>query len=53
MVHISTADLIRDPDGVLDAVTGGEAALVERNGQVEAAILGIVDYRLLRAAATG
>ncbi|MGH2354759.1 MAG: hypothetical protein ACRDI2_03845 [Chloroflexota bacterium] len=36
---------------VLDAVRGGQTALIERRGEPEAAILDIVDYRILRAVA--
>ena len=51
MQYVTHADLARDPEGVLDSVRGGEPALVEHDGRTEAAIVDIIDYRLLRATA--
>lgn len=48
---ISRTDLPSQAQHVLDAVHQGETAVIERNGEPEAAILDLVDYRILRAAA--
>lgn len=49
--RIGHEELAPDAAAVLDAVRRGEPALVERNGEPEAAIVDIVDYRILRATA--
>jgi predicted HTH domain antitoxin/antitoxin (DNA-binding transcriptional repressor) of toxin-antitoxin stability system len=48
---ISRADLPREAQRVLDAVHEGHPAIIEHGGEPEAAIVDIVDYRLLRALA--
>jgi hypothetical protein len=51
MQVISDQELAQDPRRVIDGVRRGEPALVGRHGEPEAAILDIVDYRILRAVA--
>jgi predicted HTH domain antitoxin len=48
---ISEGDLERNPRRVLDAVRHGATALIESDGELEAALMDIVDYRVLRALA--
>jgi hypothetical protein len=51
--RISKTDLARKTRQVLRNVQRGQTTIVESHGQAEAAILDIVDYRILRAAALG
>jgi prevent-host-death family protein len=46
---IPKTDLARKTRQVLKAVQRGQTAIIESHGQPEAAILDIVDYRILRA----
>lgn len=46
---IGKADLARHTRQVLDRVRRGQTVIIESYGQEEAAIVSIVDYRLLRA----
>jgi hypothetical protein len=48
-LRVKRSELARDVERVLDAVHCGETAVVEHDGQAEAAILDIVDYHLLRS----
>jgi antitoxin (DNA-binding transcriptional repressor) of toxin-antitoxin stability system len=48
--HIRQADLGRAARRVLDAVRRGETAVIDDHGEPEAAIMDIIDYRILRAA---
>ena len=43
--------LVRDPRRVLDAVQDGALALLERDGEAIAAILDMIDFRIVRAVA--
>ncbi|MEA3350787.1 MAG: hypothetical protein U9Q82_09220 [Chloroflexota bacterium] len=47
--HIPKTDLARKTRQVLLAVQRGQTTIVENHGQPEAAIIDIVDYRILRA----
>ena len=49
--RISKTDLARKTRQVLRNVQRGHTTIVESHGEAEAAILDIVDYRILRAAA--
>jgi hypothetical protein len=51
--RISKTDLARKTRQVLRNVQRGQTTIVESHGQAEAAILDIVDYRILRAAVLG
>jgi hypothetical protein len=48
-LRVERSELGRDAKRVLEAVHRGETALVEHDGRPEAALIDIVDYRLLRA----
>lgn len=48
---ITRTELARSTRRVLDNVQRGRAALIEKHGQPEAAILDILDYYILRAVA--
>jgi DNA-binding transcriptional LysR family regulator len=48
--HIDEADLGPEAREAIEAVQRGQTAVIESDGQPEAAIVDIVDYRLLRAA---
>ncbi|MBU1660837.1 MAG: type II toxin-antitoxin system prevent-host-death family antitoxin [Chloroflexi bacterium] len=53
MEYIQTVprtDLARKTRRVLNAVQRGQTAIIESHGQPEAALIDIVDYRILRAA---
>lgn len=50
-VRVSQDDLARNPSAVIETVRREGPALVERQGEPQAAIVDITDYRLLRAAA--
>ena len=47
--YIPKTDLARKTRQVLKAVQRGQTAIIESHGQPEAAIMDIVDYRILRA----
>ena len=47
--YIPKTDLARKTHQVLKAVQRGQTAIIESHGQPEAAIMDIVDYRILRA----
>ena len=49
--RISKTDLARKTHQIIRNVQRGQMAIVESHGQAEVAILDIVDYRILRAAA--
>lgn len=49
MQRVTTAELERDAERVIDAVQRGAPAIVERRGWPAAAMMDLVDYRLLRA----
>src|SRR6266542_1410014 len=48
-LRVRRSQLGREASRILEAIHRGEIALVEDDGKAEAAILDIVDYRLLRA----
>jgi hypothetical protein len=48
---VTPDDLAHDPQHVLDAVRHGTTMLVERGGRPEAAIVDVVNYRILLAVA--
>jgi hypothetical protein len=50
-VRVTQDDLARDPSAILETVRREGSALVERQGEPQAAIIDVIDYRLLRAAA--
>jgi hypothetical protein len=47
--HIRKTDLARNTSQIIRRVQRGQTVLVENHGQVEAAILDILDYHILRA----
>ena len=47
--HIRKTDLARNTSQIIRKVQRGQTVLVENHGQVEAAILDILDYHILRA----
>jgi predicted HTH domain antitoxin len=47
--HVRKTDLARNTSRVIKGVQRGQTALIENHGQAEAAIMDIVDYRILRA----
>ncbi|MCB9135851.1 MAG: type II toxin-antitoxin system prevent-host-death family antitoxin [Anaerolineales bacterium] len=47
--YIPKTDLARKTRQVLKAVQRGQTAIIESHGQPEAAIMDIIDYRILRA----
>jgi len=47
--RVRKTDLARNTRQVINAVLRGQTALVESHGKPEAAIIDIVDYRILRA----
>ena len=49
MVRISKTDLARNTRQVINDVLRGQAAFIESHGKPEAAIIDIVDYRILHA----
>lgn len=48
--HISKIDLLNHPHQVIDIVQNGQTAIIEEQGQAEAALIDIIDYRLMQAA---
>lgn len=48
-IRISKTDLARNTRQVINDVLRGQAAFIESHGKPEAAIIDIVDYRILRA----
>jgi len=48
--HVRKTDLARNTHQVINAVLRGQTAVIESHGQPEAAIIDIIDYRILRAA---
>ena len=48
--HVRKTDLARHTHQVINAVLRGQTAVIESHGQPEAAIIDILDYRILRAA---
>lgn len=48
--HIPKTELARNTRGVINQVLRGQTIVVEGHGVAEAAIIDIVDYRILRAA---
>ena len=49
MIRISKTDLARNTRQVINDVLRGQAAFIESHGKPEAAIIDIVNYRILRA----
>ena len=47
--HVRKTDLARNTHRVINAVLRGQTAVIESHGQPEAAIIDIMDYRILRA----
>ena len=47
--RVPKTELARNTRQVINAVIRGEATLIESHGQPEAAIVDIVDYRIMRA----
>ena len=47
--HVRKTDLARNTHQVINAVLRGQTAVIESHGQPEAAIIDIMDYRILRA----
>jgi predicted HTH domain antitoxin/antitoxin (DNA-binding transcriptional repressor) of toxin-antitoxin stability system len=47
--HVRKTDLARNTSRIIRGVQRGQTVLVENHGQVEAAIMDIIDYRILRA----
>jgi len=47
--HVRKTDLARNTSRIIKGVQRGQTVLVEHHGQVEAAIMDIIDYRILRA----
>jgi predicted HTH domain antitoxin len=47
--HVRKTDLARNTSRIIKGVQRGQTALIENHGQVEAAIMDITDYRILRA----
>ena len=47
--HVRKTDLARHTHQVINAVLRGQTAVIESHGQPEAAIIDILDYRILRA----
>ncbi len=47
--HVRKTDLARNTSRIIRGVQRGQTALVENHGQAEAAIMDIMDYRILRA----
>ena len=47
--HVRKTDLARHTHRVINAVLRGQTAVIESHGQPEAAIIDILDYRILRA----
>jgi antitoxin (DNA-binding transcriptional repressor) of toxin-antitoxin stability system len=47
--HVRKTDLARNTHQVINAVLRGQTAVIENHGQPEAAIIDIMDYRILRA----
>ena len=47
--HVRKTDLARHTHQVINAVLRGQTAVIESHGQPEAAIIDIIDYRILRA----
>ena len=47
--HVRKTDLARNTSRIIKGVQRGQTVLVENHGQVEAAIIAIIDYRILRA----
>jgi hypothetical protein len=49
LMRVSKTDLARNTRQVINDVLRGQAAFIESHGKPEAAIIDIVDYRILRA----
>lgn len=49
ITHVRKTDLARNTRRVIRAVQQGQTAVIESHGQPEAAIIDIIDYRILRA----
>ena len=47
--HVRKTDLARNTSQIIKGVQRGQTVLIENHGQVEAAIMDIIDYRILRA----
>ena len=47
--HVRKTDLARNTSRIIKGVQRGQTVLIENHGQVEAAIMDIIDYRILRA----